>query len=358
MKGLHKLFRILFGLTFILSGFTKLIDPVGTSLIVKEYFSFMHLLFLSPLATVFAVAMSALEMLTGICVLTGIRPRIFSFIGMAMMIAFTLVTIYLVAYNPISDCGCFGEAIHLTNWQSLAKNLVLLPMSMFLFLWSTRQPDKAPAALDWIAAAIFALFATGIAIDALRDIPRMDFTAYRTGTDMSGIGDIALWDKEGNYRNDIFTTEGPMAAAIVTDNASMNDARWAAIAHFRNALAMRGIPFHLFADDDTVPAEYADDLLVADRKSLITLIRSNGGAVYLYDGIITHKWSARQLAKGVGDILGEDADVTLVRSDLKGKEFAVTAAIVLALFIAIFLIVRKAVCHSEYNNKTLESENE
>ena len=136
MKRLNGLFRLLFGLTFIVSGFTKLIDPAGTGLIVKEYFAFMHLGFLDSLATLFGLLMSTLEMLTGICVITGAFLAVFSCIGMIMMSAFTLVTIYLVIFNPISDCGCFGEAIHLTNMQSLAKNLILLPISILIFLWN------------------------------------------------------------------------------------------------------------------------------------------------------------------------------------------------------------------------------
>ncbi len=400
MNGLHKFVRILFGLTFIISGFTKLIDPVGTALVVKEYFSFMHLMFLSPFATAFAVTMSALEMLTGICILNSIRLKVFSFIGMVMMVAFTLVTVYLVAYNPIKDCGCFGEVIHLTNWQSLAKNLVLLPMSIFIFVWSFKIAEKASAAFDWTAAAVFAAFAAAIALDALRDIPRMDFTAYNIGTDMSRItgsgstsfettfiyekdgverefsldslpgddwtfvdartemtagdaseamADIALRDVSGTYHNDIFLAEGPMVAAIVRDNASMDKAHWDAISHLKADLSLHDTPFYVFSDDAAIPEGFEDNLMLADRKSLITLLRSNGGAVYFNDGIITRKWSARRIAaRKVSEVTEEDPDITLAASDLAGKLFAMAVLCSLTFLIIIFLVIRKAAFHSKF----------
>lgn len=394
MKTLHKILRILFGLTFIISGFTKLIDPLGTSLVVKEYFSFMHLTFLNPLATEFAITMSALEMLTGICVLCGIRLKIFTFIGMTMMVAFTLVTVYLVLYNPIKDCGCFGEVIHLTNWQSLGKNLVLLPVSIFLFAGSLKMADKASAAFDWIAAIIFAAFAAGISIDALRYNPRMDFTAYKIGTDMAemtkggnttfkttfiyekdgvkqefdidslpdeswtfldsrtemtrgdsseAMADIALRDLEGNYRNDIFTTEGPMFAAIVRDCASMDKTGWDAISNLGGALALRDIPMYVFADNTDVPATVADNLLTADRKALITFLRSNGGVVYFNDGIITRKWAARGLnADTINAVVDEDPEEALAESELAGKRYAGIVFGILAVLICTFCLIRKA----------------
>ena len=187
MRSLNNLLRLIFGVTFIISGFTKLIDPVGTGLVVKEYFAFMHLGFLTPYATLFGLIMSTLEAVTGICVITGAFLAIFTFIGMVMMAAFTLVTVYLVAFNPISDCGCFGEAIHLTNWQSLCKNLVLLPISIILFLWSRRRLYNKPLWFDCLAVAIFTCCISAIGIRVWRNIPTLDYTAYRVGTDLSAL---------------------------------------------------------------------------------------------------------------------------------------------------------------------------
>lgn len=393
MKTLYKIFRVLFGLTFIISGFTKLIDPVGTGLVVKEYFSFMHLGFLSPLATEFGITMSALEMLTGICVFSGLFLKLFTFIGMAMMAAFTLVTVYLVAYNPISDCGCFGEAIHLTNWQSLGKNLVLLPISIFLFVFSLKTPMKKCCAYNTVAAVIFAAFAAGIGIHALRTLPGMDFASYKVGTDLSAItkgqtstyetvftyekdgvtaeftidslpddswtyidskttlvsgdgseamADISVKDINGIYRNEIFSREGALIAGVVYDRGDLTVDKWENLESLRQQMALAGVPFVLLCDSDIVPDSFKECAYTSDRKALMTLLRSNGGAVYINDGIITHKWSARGLSgESVQEVLDQDPDMTVIDNSLAEKHYAMNVFGILAVMILVYIIVRR-----------------
>ena len=396
MKTLFKLFRVLFGLTFIISGFTKLIDPVGTGLVVKEYFSFMHLGFLSPLANEFGITMSALEMLTGICVFSGLFLKLFTFIGMAMMAAFTLVTVYLVAYNPISDCGCFGEAIHLTNWQSLGKNLVLLPMSIVLFILSRRIPMKKCLVYNTAAAAVFAAFAAGIGILALRTLPGMDFASYKIGTDLSAIAkgyvstyetvftyekdgvsaefaidslpddswtfvdsrttlvsgdgaeamaDISVKDLSDNYRNEIFSSEGAMIASVVWDAAGLSGERWSTIRKLKQDMDLSGVPFHLFCDNaSNVPADLEECTLTSDRKALITLLRSNGGAVCINDGTISYKWPARGVSsESIHEILDKDTDMLIIDNSLAEKHYAMNVFGILAVLILIYISVRRMI---------------
>jgi len=395
MKTFYKICRVLFGLTFIVSGFTKLIDPVGTGLVVKEYFSFMHLEFLSPLATEFGITMSALEMLTGICVLSGLFIKLFTFVGMAMMAAFTLVTVYLVLYNPISDCGCFGEAIHLTNWQSLGKNLVLLPMSIFLFVRSLKAPKKAGTAFNCVAACIFAAFAAGIGVYALCTLPGMDFASYKVGTNLAAIAkgetaqyetvftygkdgevaqftldslpdeswtfvdsktelvsgdaseamaDIAIKDADGIYRNEIFATEGPLVAGVVWDRSELTADRWENLTALRSQMQASGTPFILLCDSDIVPDQFKDCTYTADRKALMTLLRSNGGAVYFNEGCVTGKWPAKEIAgNAISEALEEDPDALVVENSLKEKRYAMTVFGTLALMLLLYMLLRRII---------------
>ena len=393
MRSLNNLLRLIFGVTFIVSGFTKLIDPVGTGLVVKEYFAFMHLGFLDPCATLFGLLMSTLEMVTGICVVTGAFLGIFSFIGMVMMAAFTLVTVYLVAYNPISDCGCFGEAIHLTNWQSLAKNLVLLPINIFLFIWNRKRLYNKPLWIDCVAVAIFALFASGIGIKAWRGIPTLDYTAYNVGTDMAAIAkgtasttfettfiyekdgvrqtftldslpdeswtfvdsvtemtggdaseamaDLALRDAAGNYSNDIFSQEGLFLAGVVYDSASMTEARWARLRELSQQLEIFEMPLFIFSDTREVPADLDEHVLTADRKSLLTLMRDNGGSVYFSDGVITKKWASREISgHNVLPVLEENEDMVLLDSTLRSKHYTVRHITICAILMALYFLVQ------------------
>lgn len=396
MKTVYKLFRVLFGLTFIISGFTKLIDPVGTGLVVKEYFSFMHLSFLSPLANEFGITMSALEMLTGICVFSGLFLKLFTFIGMVMMAAFTLVTVYLVAYNPISDCGCFGEAIHLTNWQSLGKNLVLLPMSIVLFVMSLKTQMKKCLAYNTLAAVIFAAFAAGIGIHSLCTLPGMDFAPYKAGTDLSAIAkgqisvyetvftyekdgvteefpidslpdeswtfvdsrttlvsgdgseamaDISVKDAEGNYRNDIFASEGAMVAGVVWDVVSLDEDKWETLDRLKRQMELSEVPFYLFCDDRfTVPEGLIGCTLTADRKALMTLLRSNGGAVYINDGTVSYKWPSKGICEeSVQEVLDQDADMLVIENSLAEKHYAMNVFGILAALILIYVTVRRII---------------
>lgn len=394
MKTLYKICRVLFGLTFIVSGFTKLIDPVGTGLVVREYFSFLHLGFLSPLATEFGITMSALEMLTGICVLSGLFIKLFSFVGMAMMVAFTLVTVYLVLYNPISDCGCFGEAIHLTNWQSLGKNLILLPISIFIFVYSLKRTKRAGMAFNCTACAIFAAFAAGIGIYALCTLPGMDFASYKVGTDLAAItkgesaqysttfiyakdgeaaeftidslpdetwtyvdsktslvsgdgseamADISVRDANGIYRNEIFANEGAMIAVVVWDETEMTDEKWSQAETLRQQMQLSGVPFYLFSDNTRlVPESFAECTMVADRKALMTLLRSNGGAVYFNDGTVICKWPARAIGgASIREALNEDPDALVIDNSLKEKRYAMVVFGSLALMLLLYMVFRK-----------------
>ena len=114
--------------TFILSGFVKAVDPLGTQYKIRDYLSAMHLgSYVSDYLTLGAsVTLSAVEFLIGICLLFAIHRRLVSRFLVVLMAVMTLLTLWLAVTDPISDCGCFGDAIVLTNWQTFWKNIVLL----------------------------------------------------------------------------------------------------------------------------------------------------------------------------------------------------------------------------------------
>ncbi len=133
MRFLRRLCSFVFGLMFVLSGFLKAIDPVGNALKISEYLDVFHLGFLDHFSRAGAILLSTAEFIVGVALLKGLRIRLFSKIALAFISLFTILTLFVFIYNPVSDCGCFGQAIHLTNGETFVKNLILLALALFVF---------------------------------------------------------------------------------------------------------------------------------------------------------------------------------------------------------------------------------
>jgi len=126
-KILVNIARFVVALTFILSGFVKAVDPMGTQYKIADYLAAMHIGQYVPdfVPLIASVLLSATEFWLGVCLLFAIRRRVVTRIILVWMIIMTPLTLWLALTNPISDCGCFGDAIVLTNWQTFWKNVVL-----------------------------------------------------------------------------------------------------------------------------------------------------------------------------------------------------------------------------------------
>jgi triosephosphate isomerase len=175
--------RIVLAIVFILSGFVKAVDPLGTQYKIQDYLSAMHLgAWVPDFATLAAsVLLSAVEFCLGICLLFAIRRRLTSRLVLAVMLVMLPLTLWLALTNPVSDCGCFGDAIVLTNWQTLWKNVVLLvcaivvawqPLMMFRFVSRSNQ---------WIVTNYSVLFILMVSGWCLYDLPIFDFRPYHVG---------------------------------------------------------------------------------------------------------------------------------------------------------------------------------
>src|SRR6195952_2914213 len=125
--------RILVGLLFIFSGLIKANDPLGFSYKLVEYFEVFHLTFLNPLALSLAIILCALEMVLGFALLIGVRAKSVAWGLLLLIIFFAFLTFYSAFFKVVQSCGCFGDAIPLTPWQSFSKDLVLLLLILVLF---------------------------------------------------------------------------------------------------------------------------------------------------------------------------------------------------------------------------------
>ena len=132
MKLIANISRILVGIVFVFSGFVKGVDPLGTAYRLEDYFIAFNWTFFIPLALFFSILLCTIEFVTGIMMLLNLKMKISSWVLLLMMVFFTLLTLNDAINNPVPDCGCFGDAIKLTNWQTFYKNLVLLPMAVLI----------------------------------------------------------------------------------------------------------------------------------------------------------------------------------------------------------------------------------
>ena len=373
MRFRRGLCRVLFALTFSLSGILKLLDPVGTGLIVHEYLSFMHLDFLDSGAIVLGIALATLEFLIGICVLSGLRLRIVAWVALILTAFFTILTFYLMRFNPISDCGCFGEAIHLTNTQTFIKNVVLLVLAILIFLGRKRATRVAPAPLEWVFIALFALVGLSVALRALATIPQVDFTAYRVGISLDELAQenqarfetTFIYTKDGhteeftldNLPDDSWTyldsktvqlggstrmaqvdftldqMEGPVLAVSVHHPDALRAENVERIEAFRTAALAAGIQPVVYGPTETYET--------ADWKSLLTLNRSNGGAVYFNDGTIVAKWANSELPKvDLPAVLQEDPDVLILKHRIREQLYVS----ILIAGVLVLLVLMRVLC--------------
>lgn len=176
--------RLLLACTFILSGFVKVIDPWGTALKVNEYLTIYGLDFLYWGSMPFSIWLCGAEMMMGCMLLCKVRIRLISIFALASMIFFTGLTFLSATVIPVEDCGCFGEAIKLTPWETFFKNLALLPMA--LIVWWRYRPDKIFAfkPAEIALTVIFFVGTMSLGVYCYRHLPLIDFLPYKVGVNI------------------------------------------------------------------------------------------------------------------------------------------------------------------------------
>ena len=178
--------RLLLAVVFILSGFVKAVDPLGTQYKIGDYLTAMHLGGVLPdMAILIAsVGWSALEFCLGIFMLFSIRRRFTSRCMVLIMAVMTPLTLWLALANPVTDCGCFGDAIVLTNWQTFWKNIVLLAAAIIVARWPKEMFRFVSESNQWIVINYSALFILAISVWSLYDLPQFDFRPYHVGANI------------------------------------------------------------------------------------------------------------------------------------------------------------------------------
>ena len=306
-------------MTFILSGFVKAVDPLGTQYKIHDYLAAMGLAQYAPdiLTLAASVLLSTVEFILGICLLFAIRRRLVSRIVLWVMIAMTLITLWLAWTDPIHDCGCFGDALVLTNWQTLWKNVVLLIAAIIVWKWPTLQPRLISASNQWIVvnySVVFILFF--IAGRSLYTLPQFDFRPYHIGANLRE-GWQRMMDGEESPYNDFFieraedgediteqvlNDEGYTFLLVAPHLEQADDSRLDQVNLMYEYCQDNGYPFYCLTAStekainrwcEMTGAEYP--FCQTDDITLKTVIRSNPGLLLLKDGTVIRKWSHNAL---------------------------------------------------------------
>ena len=178
--------RFIVAFVFIISGFVKAIDPLGTQYKIQDYLSALGMGNVLPdfLTLSLSVMLSAFEFTLGVMLLFAIQRRTISKCVVAFLSVMFLVTLWIAIANPVSDCGCFGDAIILTNWQTFGKNVILLLFAIIIARWPLRMKRLISKSNQWIVTNYTILFILLSSIYSLYVLPMFDFRPYHIGADI------------------------------------------------------------------------------------------------------------------------------------------------------------------------------
>ncbi len=356
MKVLRIISSLIIGLVFMFSGIVKAIDPSGTAYKFNDYFQAFDLGFLKPVSLILAVILFTAEFISGFAVLSGYRRKEGIWGVMLLMIIFTPLTFVLALTNPVSDCGCFGDAIHLTNWQTFWKNVFLFIFTLILFTGRKKAGTIMAPAREWTVISVVTLLFIGFALLNLRYLQIVDFLPYKTGVNIPEAMKIPEGMPADQYESTFIYEKDGVRKEFTLENYPADDTTWKFIDQ-NTVLVKKGYvpPVHDFsitAPDgqdiagqvlsspgytlimistklkDADPAHLAkgfelgvhcmtagisfliltssgsDELsrynngftfFTGDETTLKTIVRSNPGYMLLKDGVVQGKWSAVSL---------------------------------------------------------------
>jgi uncharacterized membrane protein YphA (DoxX/SURF4 family) len=224
-KVLVETSRVILGVVFIFSGFVKAVDPFGTAYKIEDYFAAFHLTSLSFLAMPLSFLQCIIEFAMGACMLFGLYRKWNSRLMLPVMIFMTVLTLYIAVANPVTDCGCFGDALVITNWQTFYKNIVLLLCSVCTFMYCERISNLFTGKTYWLAFLYIFIF---IGLFTFRNYifdPLFDFRPYKIGANIPGLMNV----EDGKGREEksflVYAKDG-VEREFTEDNYPWEDSTW------------------------------------------------------------------------------------------------------------------------------------
>ena len=347
--------RLLVGALFIFSSFTKGVDPLGTKYKMLDYLSVYGMTWLNNAALVLAMLMILAEFIVGICLITKVYPRLAVLGASLLMLFFTFTTLFDALYDLVPDCGCFGTAVKMTNWQTFYKNLVIDAVLIPLIVNNKLLENKLSNPTQFIIGCMYAVAFFGFEIYNYRHLPVVDFMNWKVGKQMTteaaeeskvyftyrnkSTGETkeylspnypwndSVWmsqwefvdqrveggtnflgfsalDVEGNdVTENILATEN-LLMFTSHDLSKVTEKEWNKVQEITETASQKGyIVIWVVANEP----EYVEELMqkydflyevyYADELEIKTIVRFNPGLIWLDNGLVRDKWSAIDFSK-------------------------------------------------------------
>ncbi len=347
--------RLLVGALFIFSSFTKGVDPLGTKYKMLDYFAAYHIEWLNEAAMVLAVLMILAEFLIGICLLTNVCPKIATIGGALFMLLFTGVTLFDALYDMVPDCGCFGTAVKMTNWQTFYKNLVIDAVLLPLVLNIRSLKCRLKAGTQFVIGLVYALLFTGFQLYNYRHLPVVDFMNWKVGRQMNAkpeqeqqifltfrnketgktqeylssdypwndsvwmsqwefvdqrvvggnsyIGFSAL-DQDGDEVTEMILNTPDLLMFTSHDMDQITEKEWEKIKAITEKATQKGYEVIWvtsasleYVEEMQTKHPYVYEVYFGDELEIKTIVRFNPGLIWLDDGLVVDKWSAVDFEK-------------------------------------------------------------
>lgn len=331
------------GFVFFISGILKLMDPVGSGLIMDKYLDFLHIGFLGFAAKGLGVLFAFAETTIGTALVTGVWRKVTAIAAISLQAFFTFLTLLLVIFNPTMDCGCFGEAIHLTHLQTFIKNIAICILLSIAFIPISNL--GRPVKRKFVSFCLVSVSVLAFTIYSLFYLPLVDFTDFKPGTGLSAAkteaadayeatfiyekdgvqkefsltdlpdstwnfvstqtiqkkdsstsgATLSIYDKDGNYLDTLVIQSNVMI--ISAYNPQMREKKWKSAVKFAQEAQKAGFTPMILAAGTPEQIHGIQTggipLYYCDYKTLITMNRSNGGATWFSKGYLIKKWSSR-----------------------------------------------------------------
>jgi uncharacterized membrane protein YphA (DoxX/SURF4 family) len=312
LKMLTHISRVLVGLLFIYSGFVKLVDPIGSQYKFEEYFGadVLNLEFLIPYALPFSILLIVTELVLGIMLLVGYKPKLTVWSLFGLNLVFLFLTWYSYTYNKVTDCGCFGDALKLTPKETFYKNVIFMVFIVILILGVKHIKPLVSNKFSSLTTFSSVFLALIVTYYVLQHLPIIDFRAYSIGTDIAKgmeypedsdelppIHDFMIETDEGDKLDEMLAKEKAML--IIMSNLKKTEKDGIAdVSKVAKQASEQGYEIYVLT------ASYIEDLATTqkeyglpytfgfcDETALKTVIRANPGIVTVKNGIISGKWN-------------------------------------------------------------------